>query len=76
MDNGKLVLTRKVGESILINGNTEVFVESIKGNRVKLGIRAPRQIPIVRRELITARHLALTEGRVATDGNFNRGGQI
>jgi carbon storage regulator len=46
-----LVLTRKVDESIMIGENMEVKVLGIDGNSVKLGIQAPREIPVHRKEI-------------------------
>jgi carbon storage regulator len=46
-----LVLTRKVGESIRIGDDIEVVVTSIEQNKVKIGIRSPRHIPVYREEL-------------------------
>ncbi len=46
-----LVLTRKIGESILIDGGIEVCVVSIRGGRVRLGIAAPPKVAIKRDEL-------------------------
>ena len=46
-----LVLSRKPQESIWIGDNIEIVVSSIQGNRVRLGIRAPKSVPIVRDEV-------------------------
>lgn len=46
-----LVLSRKVGESINIDGQIKIKVQKIKGNRVVLGIDAPGDVAIVRSEL-------------------------
>jgi carbon storage regulator len=46
-----LVLTRKVGEEIVINGDTRLTVVAIRGDRVRLGITAPRQTVVDRREI-------------------------
>jgi carbon storage regulator len=46
-----LVLSRKVGTSIVINGNIKVTITSISGIRVKLGIEAPEDVLIRRDEL-------------------------
>ena len=46
-----LVLTRKSNQSIMIGDDIEVKVLSVVGEKVRLGIRAPRQIPVYRREI-------------------------
>ena len=46
-----LVLTRKTDESITIGNNIKVSVLEIKGNQIKLGIQAPKDIPINRTEV-------------------------
>ncbi|MGM0488531.1 MAG: carbon storage regulator [Planctomycetota bacterium] len=43
-----LVLTRKLGQRISIGDDAEVVVLKITGNRVRLGIRAPKDVPIRR----------------------------
>ena len=47
-----LLLSRRLNESIVINGNIEIVVTEISGDRIKLGINAPREIEIIRKELI------------------------
>lgn len=49
-----LVLHRKKGESIVINDNITITVVDIGGDKVKLAIEAPKEVPILRTELITA----------------------
>lgn len=46
-----LVLARKVNESIVIGDDIEVVVIDIKGDQVKLGIKAPKQITVHRKEI-------------------------
>lgn len=46
-----LVLSRKPGERILIDGNIELQVVGIEGGRVRLGISCPRHIRILRSEV-------------------------
>lgn len=48
-----LVLTREPNESIRIGDDITVTVQEIRGNRVRLGIQAPREILILRTELDT-----------------------
>jgi len=45
-----LVLSRKEGEKIIIGDNIEVEIVAIQGNHVRLGISAPRDIPVHRSE--------------------------
>ena len=47
-----LLLSRKQNESIIINGNIEIVITEISQDRVRLGINAPREIEIVRKELL------------------------
>lgn len=46
-----LVLSRKVGETIWIGEDVEIVVTEVKGDQVKLGIKAPRNIDVIRGEL-------------------------
>jgi carbon storage regulator len=46
-----LVLTRKVGEQLIINDNIIVTVVAIEGNKIRLGVTAPRYIPVDRGEI-------------------------
>ena len=47
-----LVLTRRSEESIVIGGNIIVTILGVEGEKVKLGIEAPREIAVLRRELV------------------------
>ena len=46
-----LALARKVNESIMIGNDIEITVLEIKGNQIKLGVKAPKSVPIYRKEL-------------------------
>jgi carbon storage regulator len=46
-----LILTRKRGESIMIRDDIEIQVLSVAPDKVRLGIRAPRRIPVFRKEI-------------------------
>jgi carbon storage regulator len=51
-----LVLSRKEGEAIVIGKDIEVKVLSVGGGRVRIGIEAPKHVPICRDELLTDRN--------------------
>ena len=68
-----LVLSRKEGERLVIGDNVVVTVNRISGNRITLGIEAPRDVRIVRGEL--DRHPSETEANEQADrhGSAPRG---
>ena len=49
-----LVITRKIDQSIIINGNVEVVVTGVTKDGVRLGIVAPREVQVHRREVFEA----------------------
>ncbi len=53
-----LILNRKAGESLQIGDDITITVVSLEGGRAKLAISAPKSIPILRQELITATTIA------------------
>lgn len=46
-----LALTRKKGESLVINNNIEITILEIRGDQIKLGISAPKEVPVYRKEV-------------------------
>jgi carbon storage regulator len=46
-----LILTRRVGETIMINDDITITVLGVKGNQVRLGINAPRDVSVHREEI-------------------------
>lgn len=46
-----LALTRKKGEALVINNNIEVTILEIRGDQIKIGISAPKDVPIYRKEV-------------------------
>ena len=46
-----LALSRKKSEALIINNNIEITVLEIKGEQVKLGISAPKEVPVYRKEV-------------------------
>jgi carbon storage regulator len=46
-----LILTRRVGETVMIGDGISVTVIEVKGNQIRLGIAAPKEIPVHREEV-------------------------
>lgn len=46
-----LALTRKKGESLVVNNNIEITVLEIRGDQIKIGVSAPKDVPIYRKEV-------------------------
>ena len=46
-----LILTRRVGESLMIGDNVNVTVLGVKGNQVRLGVNAPKEVAVHREEI-------------------------
>jgi carbon storage regulator len=69
-----LVLTRKGNQSIMIGDDIEVSVLAIMGEKVRIGIEAPRTVPVFRKEV----YLEIQEGRQATgeDGEDDVEGEL
>ena len=51
-----LVLSRKKNESIVINDDITIVVVDIRGDKVRLGVEAPKEVPVHRREVFDAIH--------------------
>jgi len=54
-----LVLSRKLGEKIYINDNICITVVDIDRGKIRLGIEAPRDVPIFRQELVAEPHAVI-----------------
>ncbi|MEO8024881.1 MAG: carbon storage regulator [Bryobacteraceae bacterium] len=59
-----LVIRRRAGESVLVGDSVEIEILDLSGGQVKLGIRAPREVPILRKEV----HLTGEQNRRASAG--------
>jgi carbon storage regulator len=66
------MMSRRAGETILIGDGIEVFVAHIGRSRVKLGIRAPRETPVIAMEvkLVRDENLAAANGDAAEFSNL------
>jgi carbon storage regulator len=67
-----LVLTRKSNQSIMIGDDIEVSVLSIMGEKVRIGIQAPRDIPVFRKEV----YLEIQQERNGVVANQNVRGEV
>jgi carbon storage regulator len=62
-----LVLTRKTNESIVIRDNIVITVVEIRGDKVRLGIEAPKEVPVHRREIYDKINSPEASKKVSTD---------
>jgi len=46
-----LVLSRRIGESLILNDDVKIAVLGIKGNQVRLGVNAPKEVTVHREEI-------------------------
>jgi len=65
-----LALSRKKNEAIIVNNNIEITILEVKGDQVKIGVTAPREVPIYRKEVYAQiqeanREAASAEGMAA-----------
>ena len=56
-----LILTRKVGESLLIGDDVSITILNIRGNQVKIGVQAPKDVSVHREEIYQRIHQAKDE---------------
>ena len=72
-----LVLSRKKNESIVINNDITIVVVEIRGDKVRLGIEAPKEVPVHRREVYDAikRNAAVNSGPPTTEAGSSPAAQ-
>ena len=69
-----LVLSRKKNESIVINNDITIVVVEIRGDKVRLGVEAPKEVPVHRREVYDAiKRNAATQGGAQAEAGSNTG---
>jgi carbon storage regulator len=64
-----LVLTRKSNQSIMIGDDIEVSVLSVMGEKVRIGIQAPQEVPVFRKEIYLEIHRETGTAAPENDGN-------
>lgn len=67
-----LVITRRKSESIVIGDNIEIIVSEVSGDKVKICIDAPKEIPVIRKELLETKDLNLEAGKSSDVNNLEK----
>lgn len=62
-----LILRRRAGESILIGDSIEIEVTEIGPSKVKIGVRAPADVPVIRKEMAKVREQNRSAARLSAD---------
>lgn len=65
-----LVLSRKKNESIVINNEITIVVVEIRGDKVRLGVEAPKEVPVHRREVYDAIKKAVDANNAQLDSHL------
>lgn len=60
-----LILTRKVGESLLIGDDVSITILNIRGNQVKIGVQAPKDVSVHGEEIYQRIHQTKDENKVS-----------
>lgn len=62
-----LILTRRIGETLIIGDDVNITVLGVKGNQVRLGINAPKDVSVHREEI----YLRIQQEKQGTDGEHS-----
>lgn len=71
-----LALTRKEGQSIIIDEQIEIVIVEIKGDQVRIGINAPKSVKILRKEILDEIQFENKKAAQITNSNFDELNQI
>ena len=63
-----LILTRRVGESLMIGDDVTITVLGVKGNQVRIGVKAPKEVAVHREEILNRIEEAAAEDKSKTEG--------
>lgn len=65
-----LVISRKVGESLILSDNIKITITSLSNDKVTIGIEAPREVRVVREELIETIEANITSNEKVEQTNY------
>ena len=63
-----LILTRRIGETLMVGDDVTVTVLGVKGNQVRIGVNAPKEVPVHREEI----YQRIQREKEADEVNFNQ----
>lgn len=66
-----LIISRKPGESFLIDKNIEITILETTGDKIKIGINAPKEIKIVRKELLETQNANLESSKTVNENEIS-----
>ncbi|MBO1255194.1 carbon storage regulator CsrA [Alteromonas sp. 5E99-2] len=67
-----LILTRRVGETLMVGDEVTVTVLGVKGNQVRIGVNAPKEVSVHREEIYMRIQAEKTGQPISTDNNGNQ----
>ena len=70
-----LILTRKVGETVVIGDDVDITVLGVKGNQVRLGVKAPREVSVHREEIYRRINGEAGKSKTPSSNGHNHNGQ-
>ena len=67
-----LIISRKKAEGVVINANIEITVIDIQGDRIRIGIEAPSEVKIVRKELLETEDINREAAKIKIKPDINK----